>query len=270
MLLVTGALAQAPGKAAGALAQAPEKKDQPGATPVAALFASNCAVCHGSDGRGGERAPNIATDPEMVALSDARLTEILNKGVLASGMPLFSFLGDEKIRELVDYLRLLQGISGSAQTQLPGDPVAGEQMFFGSASCSNCHMVNGRGGFLGDDLTAFAKGRSADIVRAAIVHPEDAPGRAGHPVEVETRDGATYKGLVRSRDNFDIVLQSEDGAFHSLLRDRIVHITTSSQPLMPQDYAEKLSTKQIDDLISFLLRNAGSAKSAPASGGDED
>jgi cytochrome c oxidase cbb3-type subunit 3 len=33
--------------------------------PGAAIFASNCAGCHGADGRGGEHAPNIATTPEV-------------------------------------------------------------------------------------------------------------------------------------------------------------------------------------------------------------
>jgi len=33
--------------------------------PGAAIFASNCATCHGADGRGGEHAPNIATAPEV-------------------------------------------------------------------------------------------------------------------------------------------------------------------------------------------------------------
>src|ERR1700733_8577753 len=94
-------------------AQKPDAKNDPPTGQASALFASNCAVCHGSDGRGGERAPNIATDREIVGLSDARLSGILNKGVLAQGMPAFEFLGDEKIKGLVQYLRALQGIAGS-------------------------------------------------------------------------------------------------------------------------------------------------------------
>jgi cytochrome c oxidase cbb3-type subunit III len=249
-------------------AQSPESAKPSSGNPSAALFATNCAVCHGSDGRGGERAPNIATEREIVALSDAQLHDILNKGVLASGMPPFGFLGEEKIKALVEYLRVLQGAGGSAQAKLPGDPAAGEQLFFGAASCSSCHMMNGRGGFLGDDLSAFAKGHSADAVRAAIVHPDDSP--AGHMVEVQTTQGNAIKGLIRGRDNFNIVLQSEDGAFHSVASKNISQITTSAQPLMPQNYGTKLDSKQIDDLISYLLKNAGSSKPAAEKDDDED
>lgn len=232
----------------------------------AALFASTCAVCHGSDGRGGERGPNIATDREMVRLSDSQLHDILNKGVLASGMPAFGFLGEDKVEALVQYLRGLQGIAGTGQAQLPGNPRAGEQLFFGAASCSSCHMINGRGGILGEDLTTYARGRSAEVVRAAIVHPGD----AGHLVEVATSGSATYKGLFRAGDNFNIVLQSEDGAFHSIARNDITQMTTSRQPLMPIDYGSKLQSKQLDDLISYLIKSSGTGKAVLAKGNDDE
>jgi cytochrome c oxidase cbb3-type subunit III len=231
-----------------------------------ALFASTCAVCHGSDGRGGERGPNIATDREMVRLSDSQLHDILNKGVLASGMPAFGFLGEDKIKALVQYLRDLQGIAGTGQAQLPGDPRAGEQLFFGAASCSSCHMINGRGGILGEDLTAYARGRSAEALRAAIVHP----GEAGHLIEVVTSRSATYKGIIRAGDNFNIVLQSEDGAFHSIARNDISQMTISRQPLMPIDYASKLQSKQLDDLISYLIKSSGTGKAVPAKGNNDE
>jgi cytochrome c oxidase cbb3-type subunit 3 len=247
-------------------AQKPDAKNDPPTGQASALFASNCAVCHGSDGRGGERAPNIATDREIVGLSDARLSGILNKGVLAQGMPAFEFLGDEKIKGLVQYLRALQGIAGSGQAHLPGDSGAGEQIFFGVASCSSCHMSKGRGGFLGEDLTAYARGRSAETVRAAILHP----GEAGHLVEVAISANRSYKGIIRARDNFNIVLQSEDGAFHSITRDDITQMTTSSQPLMPLDYGTKLQSKQLDDLVSYLIKSSRIGKPASAKGDDEE
>jgi cytochrome c oxidase cbb3-type subunit 3 len=236
--------------------------------PAAAVFNSSCAVCHGSDGRGGERAPNIATKREIVNLSDAQLTVILNKGVLASGMPPFSYLGDEKIMQLVEYLRELQGVAGSSQAQITGDAGEGEKIFFAEGSCSRCHMIHGRGGFLGEDLSTYARGRSAEAIRAAIIHPGDSPGGADHIVDIQTAGGNSYRGLIRSRDNFNVVLQGEDGAYHSLARDRIKKMVTDSQPLMPQDYGTKLDEQRINNLISYLLRNSGSEK--PVTKNEED
>jgi putative heme-binding domain-containing protein len=230
------------------------------ANPAAAVFDSSCAVCHGSDGRGGERAPNIATKREVVNLSDAQLTVILNKGVLASGMPPFSYLGDEKIMQLVQYLRELQGVAGSGQALVNGDASEGEKIFFAEGSCSHCHMIHGRGGFLGEDLSTYARGRSAEAIRTAIIHPGDSPGGTDHIVDIQTTEGKSYRGLIRSRDNFNIVLQGEDGAYHGVARDQIQKMMISSQPLMPQDYETKLDEKRINDLISYLLRSSSSEK----------
>jgi len=256
------------GVAFATASHAQQKTPNKAVNPAAAVFGSNCAVCHGSDGRGGERAPNIATKREIVNLSDAQLTAILNKGVLASGMPPFSYLGDEKIKQLVEYLRELQGVGGSGQMQLPGDPAEGEKIFFAEGSCSNCHMIHGKGGFLGEDLSTYARGRSSAALRTAIIHPPGSPGDADHIVDIQTTDGNSYSGLIRSRDNFNIVLQSNNGAYHSVVRDRIQKMSISSQPLMPQDYATKLDEKKINDLISYLLKSSGSDK--PIAKNEED
>ena len=51
------------------------------------LFESNCAGCHGLDGRGGEKGPNIATRPEISGHSDNEILAILRQGVAPAGMP---------------------------------------------------------------------------------------------------------------------------------------------------------------------------------------
>src|SRR5882762_5186158 len=49
--------------------------------PGAEIFATSCSECHGLDGRGGERAPNIATRPAIRQFSDADLTRIIQQGI---------------------------------------------------------------------------------------------------------------------------------------------------------------------------------------------
>src|SRR5580693_10510401 len=44
------------------------------------MFESACAGCHGLDGRGGERGPDIATRQQVVQLTDAGIMEILRGG----------------------------------------------------------------------------------------------------------------------------------------------------------------------------------------------
>src|SRR3984893_19309889 len=49
-------------------------------------FESRCAGCHGLDGRGGERAPDIATSANTPGRTDDELFQIIQKGRPGAGM----------------------------------------------------------------------------------------------------------------------------------------------------------------------------------------
>src|SRR4051794_2042937 len=70
-------------------------------------FESICASCHGLNGKGGERAPDIATQSEVVRLSDSETSKILRDGLLQKGMPPFASLGTTKLSAVLSYLRML-------------------------------------------------------------------------------------------------------------------------------------------------------------------
>src|ERR1700730_6755941 len=105
-------------------------------------FASTCASCHGLDGRGGERAPNIAESPKAQRLSNAQIVHIIENGIPGTGMPAFHSLESSNIKAVVTHLRTLQGTK--KPVKLPGDPERGETIFFGKAGCSSCHVVAGK------------------------------------------------------------------------------------------------------------------------------
>lgn len=236
-------------------------------------FISRCAGCHGLDGRGGEHAPNIATKPDVQHKSDGALFAIVRDGIPSAGMPAFRALLDAaRIKATVDYLRVLQG--RHAAFPLPGDPMKGRALFSASAGCSGCHMVNGHGGFIGPDLSVYAGDHSAEEIREAIVHPEQDPDPRSKVVAVVTRDGQKFAGVLRNEDNFSLQLQSLDGAFHSLEKSDLKSIEIGPQPVMPRDYGSKLSSSQIDDLVSYLTRvaqtNAPAVSEQPDSRHDED
>ena len=211
-----------------------------GAANGQAIFSSNCGACHGIDGRGGERAPSIATRREVIKLSDADLIRTVTNGLGGNGMPAFGYLGEEKIHAVVSYLRTLQGFGSSAKAS--GDPVAGEKLFAGKAGCKNCHMVDGRGGFIAEDLTGYGLGQSPEELKRAIVQPGRRPGQSGLATVV-MRDRQQYRGLVRAQDNFSLTLQTEDGDYRNLSREKILRIEPSAATLMPDNYGTTLSGK---------------------------
>src|SRR6266478_2930362 len=129
-------------------------------------FESVCASCHGLDGKGGERGPNIASRPEAVHKSDQELMRVLQGARAASGMPSFKGLGSQKLMTLVAYIRTLQG--QRARFAILGDAQRGKSLFFGRAKCSACHSVHGQGGFYGTDLSFYATAFGPEEIREAI------------------------------------------------------------------------------------------------------
>ena len=223
-------------------------------------FENRCAGCHGLDGRGGERAPDIATSQKTQNRANAALAQIITNGILTGGMPSFSSLDAPTIRSLVKYLRVLQGKSEGAA--MPGNPELGKTIFFGKARCSQCHLAAGSGGFLGPDLSIFARRRPPDEIRDAITKPAKMPGLGGNEVTVTPRGGQPLTGVLRNEDNFSLQLQSLDGTFHSVMKSDLGSITRSATPLMPADYSSTLSATELNDLISFLMSTAQKNASA--------
>ena len=216
----------------------------------AQLYPAHCGSCHGLDGRGGERAPDIVTRRELQKLSDAALAKIIREGIPGTGMPPFRSLGNSRVEALVRHLRTLQGTD--AASTLPGSAPDGKSLFFGKAACSDCHMVNGAGGFMGSDLSGYAQGKTVAGIRAAILNPA-ADQERGRIVVVTTNDGQTLTGIARNEDNFSLQLQTRDGAFHFFEKGGLGTIEHRQESLMPSDYGKRLTSQEIDDLISYLM-----------------
>jgi|HubBroStandDraft_1064217.scaffolds.fasta_scaffold149873_1 cytochrome c oxidase cbb3-type subunit 3 len=231
---------------------------QKSAKPVSAqgkrTFASTCANCHGLDGRGGERAPNIAENLKVQKLSDAQIAHIIENGIPGAGMPAFHSLETADVQAVVGYLRTLQGTKQTVR--LPGDPTRGETSFFGKAGCSGCHMVAGKGGFIATDLSVYGRTHTAEQIRGAITSAAPGSDRQARLVTATTRGGEKVAGRIRNEDNFSMQLQTLDGTFYSVTKSDLVGLEYSSQTLMPSDYGSTLSSAELDDLVSYLMKVA--------------
>jgi mono/diheme cytochrome c family protein len=70
------------------------------------LFAERCTTCHGDDGRGTSKGPDL-TQPDVQAQTDGALFWKISSGNSRAGMPTFSFLPEAQRWQLVLRLRSL-------------------------------------------------------------------------------------------------------------------------------------------------------------------
>ena len=78
----------------------------------AKVFRQRCTTCHGDDGRGTTKAPDL-TGPDVQQQSDGALFWKISSGNTHAGMPAFSFLPDLQRWQLVLHVRSL----GRAETR---------------------------------------------------------------------------------------------------------------------------------------------------------
>src|SRR5437762_581567 len=89
-------------------------------------------------------------------------------------------------------------LSAQLFAQQPGDPKRGKTLFFGKAGCSQCHMIDGEGGFMGSDLSRYGHDHSGNEIRSAIMDPNKNLDARLRTVLVTTTEGNTVTGIARN------------------------------------------------------------------------
>jgi putative heme-binding domain-containing protein len=235
--------------------------------PGQRAFNSNCAGCHGLDGRGSDKGPNIAS-VNVRRLPDARVSSIISDGIPGTGMPAFHSLSEQQIRALISYVRVLQG-KLEARTP-PGDATRGKEIFFGKGECSSCHARSGEGGFLGRDLSAYGSDLPAKAIRDEILKPDRIEPAGYRSAALVTHDGNRLEGVIRNEDNFSVQLQTKDGGFHFFQKSDLRTVEHLERSLMPTNFGERLSPSELNDLVSYLMSSGSTTTKAQNPSKTED
>lgn len=101
------------------------------------LFANNCAMCHGSDGRGAKGFPNLADDDWLYGGDFDTILVALENGRSGMMPAQAAVLGEDGVREMVAYVQQLSG-----QKADPEMAAAGKARFM---VCGACHGMDGKG-----------------------------------------------------------------------------------------------------------------------------
>ena len=146
-----------------------------------------------------------------------------------------------------------------------GDATAGERFFTGRGNCPQCHMIKGRGGILGPDLSNTGRDRRLTQIAQALESPGSLQRQGYRAASVRLGDGRVIRGLVKNESTYDLQLQSLDGTLHSFARQQIAEVTLDSQSMMPQLRA---TADEKRDLLAFLSRlTVGDSPTAVLTGG---
>jgi cytochrome c oxidase cbb3-type subunit III len=231
-------------------------------------FRANCAFCHGLGARGGGRGPDLTRAQKRRGKTDADLFRTINDGIPGTAMPQngttsqgVGMTGAE-IWQVISYIR---SVEKKAPAVSAGDAGRGDKLFHGAAGCYTCHMVQGKGGRLGPDLTYVASARSLDALIESVRFPSQrlATGlientkefpQEYETVSVVTAEGKEYTGVALNEDNFSVQMMDLQQQIHVFDKDSLKSFKKSRESLMPP-YDEKILPQQdLNDILAYLFQ----------------
>ena len=249
-----GASAQdAGGARAGARHQEPLEGNRDAIRNGGTMFRTMCAGCHGPDAR-GDRGPDL-TGLWASGVSDDRIFETVRGGVPGTDMPAADPLRvpDRGIWQVLAYVRTVAG--STPQAASTGNPANGERTF--QATCGSCHMVNGRGGQLGPDLSRIGSGRPRAALAKKIRAPSDNIRPGYEPVTLVLRDGQRIRAVRKNEDEFSIQIMDLRQRVQGYAKANITEVANDKQSVMPAFGPNQLSEGDLDDLLSYLATLRG-------------
>jgi cytochrome c oxidase cbb3-type subunit 3 len=234
-------------------------------------FRANCAFCHGLGARGGGRGPDLTRAQKKHGNLDADLFRTINEGVPGTAMPANGAtqqgvgMTEEEIWQVISYIR---SVRVKTEAQPAGNAARGKELFASSAACATCHMIQGKGGRLGPDLTATGSARSIDYIVDSVRNPSRrlAQGiseamkefsQEYETVTVVDARGQKFQGVVLNEDNFTLQMMDTREQLHLFEKDKVRSVDKSRESLMPK-YGEKmLPEKDLQDIVAYLLSQSG-------------
>jgi putative heme-binding domain-containing protein len=193
--------------------------------------------------------------------------QVISNGIPGTVMPANGTNGqgvgmtDEEIWQIITYIR---SVEVKAAANASRNAARGKQLFYGDANCSLCHMVEGKGGRVGPELTGVGGSRTRDAIIDSVRNPSRrlawglTESTKEFPQEYETitavtADGKEIKGVALNEDNFSVQLMDASESVYLLEKDKLCSFKKSRESMMPVYKPDLLSDKDLDDVVAYLI-----------------
>ncbi|MCE9530692.1 MAG: HEAT repeat domain-containing protein [Planctomycetes bacterium] len=140
-----------------------------------------------------------------------------------------------------------------SETLKGGDAALGRDIFLNKAAvqCQRCHKLDGQGGEVGPPLNGLAAKQKRDYLLESLVLPNKQIAKGYESILIEKTDGKTVSGVLKSEDAKEVKLMTAEGQLLTIPKSEIED-RRATKTAMPEDVVQKLSKREIRDLVEFL------------------
>ncbi len=135
-----------------------------------------------------------------------------------------------------------------------GQADRGREVFFkgGTTTCASCHRVQGRGQWVGPDLSTIGSKYGKDELLRSILNPSAAIGYNYRSLVVAQNDGQVITGLMVEDTPEKLVLKTSEGKRVTLRPTEIEARKMAEISLMPEGLAQAMQEQDLVNLLTYL------------------
>jgi putative heme-binding domain-containing protein len=242
-----------------------KKKEQTDSGKTLVINKKSCLGCHQLNDEGGRVGPNLNRSsfnykPEWLYawISNPQNfrpnTKMPNLG-----------LKPEEARAITSFLVSFQPEEENEEFEAPegwkqylsseGDAKRGEKIFHdpeGIANCSKCHLVNGRGGTVGPDLSFAGTSRTRKFLLESILNPSVVITHGYQTVMILTKNRKFITGIKKNEDESGIDIVDKDGGNLHIPRETIEKFKIQKISTMPSNFKDLLEIQDVTDVLAYL------------------
>lgn len=172
--------------------------------------------------------------------------EVARRAELVLGKPITR----EEIEEKLHQFRSI--------ATLAGDPLRGKELFV-SATCADCHQVQGVGNAIATDLATLVD-KSPGALLVATIDPNRAFEDKFVQYSVVTNDGRALSGMLLEETSNSLILADQTGNQHVLLRRDIDELISTARSHMPEGLELNKTPQQLADLFAFIASSSAAPR----------
>jgi cytochrome c oxidase cbb3-type subunit 3 len=227
------------------------------------IYRGRCGVCHGIDAK-GYRGSDLTTGDWVHGGSDPQIFRTIARGITGTEMPGNVNMSEEEVWMVVAYLRTLSAPGGASAER--GDAARGEELYQSKTkgNCVQCHMIDGRGGRLGPNLSRIGAARSVAALEREIRNPGEVVPVGFETITVTTNDGRRIRGVRKNEDTFSVQMMTANEELRSFFKRDVKEVVAEEDvSLMPAYGPERLTDDELADVVRYLRTLRGRTAAQP-------
>ena len=140
-----------------------------------------------------------------------------------------------------------------AEVKASGSAERGGQIYQRTAmACTTCHLVNGKGGKLGPDLSTVGSYMTPESLLESLLNPSTDIKQGYETVVVTRKDQTVVSGLLQRKTDTSVLVRDPSGKVVSIPAGEVAKVDTSPVSLMPPGLTSSLRRDELVDLMTFL------------------